>query len=64
MVDGVVIDVSDDESIKAGVNEVESKLQGAALDVLVLAGVNHILYGDLRWSVSAKQCRYCSRQID
>jgi NAD(P)-dependent dehydrogenase (short-subunit alcohol dehydrogenase family) len=51
VVDGVVIDVSDDASIKAGVKEVESKLQGAALDVLVvslLTGVNRILCGDLR----------------
>lgn len=67
VVDGVVIDVSDDASIKAGVKEVESKLQGAALDVLVvslLTGVNRILCGDLRLFVSAEQRRYSSRQID
>ncbi|KIM87468.1 hypothetical protein PILCRDRAFT_814991 [Piloderma croceum F 1598] len=35
VIDNVVIDVSDDASIKAGVKEVEAKLNGAALDVLV-----------------------------
>jgi NADP-dependent 3-hydroxy acid dehydrogenase YdfG len=36
VVDSVVIDVTDDASIKAAVTEVEDKLQGAALDVLVV----------------------------
>lgn len=35
-VDSVLIDVSDDESINAGVKEVEKKLNGGALDVLVV----------------------------
>lgn len=35
-VDTVIIDVSDDETIKAAVEEVTSKLKGAALDVLVV----------------------------
>ena len=35
-IDKLIIDVSDDESIKAGVEELKSKLQGAALDVLVV----------------------------
>ncbi|KZP33205.1 NAD(P)-binding protein [Athelia psychrophila] len=34
-VDTVIIDVTDDASIEAGVEEVQSKLRGAALDVLV-----------------------------
>jgi len=34
-VDTVIIDVTDDTSIEAGVKEVQSKLRGAALDVLV-----------------------------
>ncbi|KZP33681.1 NAD(P)-binding protein [Athelia psychrophila] len=34
-VDTVTLDVSDDASIKAGVEEVQGKLRGAALDVLV-----------------------------
>lgn len=35
-VDTVTIDVADDASIKAGVKEIQSKLRGAALDVLVV----------------------------
>ncbi|KAF7977796.1 hypothetical protein HWV62_2703 [Athelia sp. TMB] len=34
-IDKLTIDVSDDESIKSGVEELKSKLRGAALDVLV-----------------------------
>jgi NAD(P)-dependent dehydrogenase (short-subunit alcohol dehydrogenase family) len=37
VVNSVVIDVTDDASIKAGVKEVEAKLNGAALDVLVVS---------------------------
>jgi len=37
VVDSVIIDVVDDNSIKAGVKEVEAKLNGAALDVLVVS---------------------------
>ncbi|KIM87459.1 hypothetical protein PILCRDRAFT_814986 [Piloderma croceum F 1598] len=37
VVDSVVIDVVDDDSIKAGVKEVEIKLNGAGLDVLVVS---------------------------
>ena len=36
-VDSVLIDVSDDRSINAAVKEVEKKLNGAALDVLVVS---------------------------
>lgn len=36
-VDSVLIDVSDDESITAGVKEAESKLNGGALEVLVVS---------------------------
>ena len=36
-VDSVLIDVSDDGSINAAVKEVEKKLNGAALDVLVVS---------------------------
>jgi NAD(P)-dependent dehydrogenase (short-subunit alcohol dehydrogenase family) len=36
VVDSIVIDVGDDESINAGVKDVEAKLNGAALDVLVV----------------------------
>ena len=36
-VDSVLIDVSDDESINAGVKEIENKLNGEALDVLVVS---------------------------
>lgn len=36
-IDSIVIDVSDDASIKAGVKEVENKLGAAALDVLVVS---------------------------
>lgn len=35
-VDSVIIDVASDESIKAGFTEVEGKLGGAGLDVLVV----------------------------
>lgn len=37
VVDGVQLDVTDDESIQDAVTEVEGKLQGAALDVLVVS---------------------------
>lgn len=36
-VDSVLIDVSDDDSINAAVKEVEGKLNGKALDVLVVS---------------------------
>lgn len=36
-VEKVIIDVSNDESIKAAVKEVESKLEGKALDVLIVS---------------------------
>jgi NAD(P)-dependent dehydrogenase (short-subunit alcohol dehydrogenase family) len=39
VVDSVIIDVSDDKSIKAAVKEVEAKLGDAALDVLVVSSV-------------------------
>jgi NAD(P)-dependent dehydrogenase (short-subunit alcohol dehydrogenase family) len=59
IVDSVVIDVTDDDSIKAGVKEVEAKLNGAALDVLVvsppllaLSNINSPLE-----CVYAEQCR-------
>lgn len=35
-IDSVVMDISDDASIKAGVKDVEAKLGNAALDVLVV----------------------------
>lgn len=41
-VDSVLIDVSNDMSIEAGVKEVKGKLNGGALDVLVVS--NHTLY--------------------
>jgi NAD(P)-dependent dehydrogenase (short-subunit alcohol dehydrogenase family) len=37
VIDSVVIDVSDDDSIKAGVKEVEAKLGNAGLDVLIVS---------------------------
>ena len=36
VLDSVIIDVGDDDSIKAAVKEVEAKLRDAALDVLVV----------------------------
>lgn len=36
LIDNVTINITDDASIKAGVEEVQSKLRGAALDVLVV----------------------------
>lgn len=36
IIDNVVLDISDDLSIQAAVREVEAKLGGAALDVLVV----------------------------
>lgn len=40
-VDKVTIDVADDASIQAAYGEIKSKLQGAALDVLVVRTLSH-----------------------
>jgi NAD(P)-dependent dehydrogenase (short-subunit alcohol dehydrogenase family) len=39
IIDSVIIDVSDDDSIKAAVKEVEAKVGSAGLDVLVVSCV-------------------------
>lgn len=39
-IDSVVIDVTQDESIEAGVQYVEGKLRGAGLDVLVVSDLS------------------------
>ena len=43
VLNNVIIDVSDDDSIKAAVKDVEAKLGDAALDVRVVAPVGYVL---------------------
>lgn len=62
LVDEVIIDVANDDTIKMAHTEVESKLQGKALDVLIVSSSDNTcrqMYLNNKHRIEQRSCIHC-----